>query len=144
MQVEGKEGVDLLKEKVRVGGFGVLFDGAAATLGSTFVGHYPWFVTFNSLQAFVPPAAADSLVQKLVRNAVIGLCASGVSDCCSNSLRVVKTTKQTSRTPISYVDTVKNIVEQDGLSGLLGRGLYTRLLTNGLQASFHFNLDFSV
>jgi hypothetical protein len=31
------------------------------------------------------------------------------------------------------VDTIKGILEQDGVQGLLGRGLYTRLITNGLQ-----------
>ena len=73
------------------------------------------------------------MLSKLVRNAAIGLVASGVSDCFSNSLRVVKTTKQTADVPISYIDTVKNILESDGVQGLLGRGLYTRLITNGLQ-----------
>ena len=29
----------------------------------------------------------------------------------------------------------QSVVDKDGIQGLLGRGLYTRLLTNGLQAS---------
>jgi len=48
-------------------------------------------------------------------------------------LQVVKTTKQTADVKASYVDTIKGILEQDGVQGLLGRGLYTRLITNGLQ-----------
>ena len=34
---------------------------------------------------------------------------------------------------INYQDTVKNIIKNDGLLGLFGRGLKTRILTNGIQ-----------
>jgi hypothetical protein len=37
----------------------------------------------------------DDLPRKLLRAAVIGFTASAVSDTCSNSIRVIKTTKQT-------------------------------------------------
>jgi len=50
LQVDGKDGVQTLLQKMERRGIGVLFDGSAATLGSSFVGHYPWFATFNSLQ----------------------------------------------------------------------------------------------
>lgn len=52
-QVDGKDGIQILLQKIERRGIGVLFDGSAATLGSSFVGHYPWFATFNSLQARV-------------------------------------------------------------------------------------------
>ena len=57
-----------------------------------------------------------------------------MSDCISNSLRVLKTTRQTAETSLSYQEAAKQIVERDGVAGLLGRGLGTRLLTNSLQA----------
>ena len=38
--------------------------------------------------------------------------------------------------PIRYVDAAKEIVQVDGWKGLFGRGLSTRLLTNGLQGMF--------
>ena len=132
LQVDGKEGVKQLWSKIERRGLGVLYDGSAATLGSSFVGHYPWFATFNSLQASVPEVG-DSLAAKLVRNAAIGLCASAVSDCCSNSFRVVKTLKQTATDEVSYTDAIKGILKEDGFQGLFGRGLQTRLITNGLQ-----------
>lgn len=78
----------ILVAKIKDQGVGCLYDGSLATLGSTFVGHYPWFVTFNTLQAMVPASDDGTLLSKLVRNAAIGLVASGVSDCISNSLRV--------------------------------------------------------
>ena len=58
-----------------------------------------------------------------------------VSDCSSNSIRVVKTTKQTSKEIISYPQAVKMILDKDGMQGLFLRGLGTRLLANGFQAA---------
>lgn len=58
---------------------------------------------------------------KLVRNAFIGICSSAVSDCVSNSLRVIKTIKQTSGDAnLSYVQCVQGVIKKDGISGLLG------------------------
>ena len=50
-------------------------------------------MTFNYLQNSVPKYDG---IKGLARNAGIGMCASFVSDCISNSLRVIKTIKQTS------------------------------------------------
>ena len=61
------------------------------------------------------------------------------------SLRVIKTTKQTAQwtdragegtaSELSYPEVISLIVEQDGLIGLFGRGLRTRLLVNAIQGS---------
>ena len=75
----------------------------------------------------------DNGIQKFLRNGFIGFSAAVLSDCCSNSLRVIKTTKQTNKNTIPYLDTTKLIIKEDGISGLFGRGLKTRILTNGLQ-----------
>lgn len=65
----------------------------------------------------------------------VGICASAVSDTVSNSLRVIKTVKQTGTDgSLGYGDVVKNIIAKDGLKGLFGRGLSTRLITNMLQS----------
>ena len=83
----------------------------------------------------------DDLLLFLARSAFLGLSASCVSDCASNSLRVIKTTKQTAQLgddnakEISYQEALAIILEQDGVAGLLGRGLQTRLLTNALQGA---------
>ena len=61
--------------------------------------------------------------------------ASFVSDLFSNSIRVIKTTKQTSKEALSYLETVKEIVDKDGVIGLFTRGLGTRVLTNCIQAT---------
>ena len=133
MQVEGKNGFSILKAKIGKSGPKVLFHGALAASGATYVGHFPWFFTYNYLQAHLPHYDENSKVWKLARNAFIGFSASVCSDTISNSVRVTKTTKQTFASPISYPEAVKYVIEKDGVMGLFGRGLKTRLLANGLQ-----------
>eukprot|EP00456_Euglypha_rotunda_P074344 TRINITY_DN68025_c0_g1_i1.p1 TRINITY_DN68025_c0_g1~~TRINITY_DN68025_c0_g1_i1.p1 ORF type:complete len:130 (-),score=7.72 TRINITY_DN68025_c0_g1_i1:70-459(-) len=99
MQVEGTNGIPMLMQKLKKNGPTVFFAGAIGASTATFVGHYPWFFTFNTLNAHVP--AATTLTYKLLRNAAIGFCSSVVSDTTSNSLRVIKTTKQTSAESIT-------------------------------------------
>lgn len=136
-QVEGKGAItNKLFAKVRTGGPGVLWHGAFGAYGATLVGHYPWFFVNNYLEAHLPKVSKDEpnyLLKKLGRNAGIGFAASVTSDCCSNSIRVMKTMKQTSTTPITYPQAFKSVVEKDGLAGLFGRGLRTRILANGMQ-----------
>ena len=105
--------------------------GALATAAATFVGHYPWFGTYNFLDKALPPPT--NLGEKLLRQALIGFCASVVSDTISNSLRVVKTYRQVNETRIGYFAAAEAVIATDGLRGLLGRGLKTRILANGLQ-----------
>lgn len=52
----------------------------------------------------------------------------------SNSLRVVKTVRQTSAIKISYTEVVRQIIAAEGVHGLLCRGLGTRLIANALQS----------
>eukprot|EP01137_Pigoraptor_chileana_P012912 Opistho-2@65776 len=131
MQVEGSNGIPALAAKIKANGVRVMFHGAVATAAATMVGHFPWFFTFNLLDERIPRQTV--LYKKLMRNAVIGFVSSVVSDTCSNSIRVIKTTKQTSVTAISYPQAVKLVVDSEGVMGLFGRGLKTRILTNGLQ-----------
>jgi hypothetical protein len=130
MQVEGKQGLNKLAVKYRTHGMPVMFHGAIATSTATFVGHYPWFTMFNTLQSAIPQQ--DVLYMKLIRNAGIGFAASATSDTLSNGLRVVKTVRQTNET-MPYKEIVQMVVKEDGMMGLLGRGLKTRLLANGAQ-----------
>ena len=165
MQVEGAEGLQRLWQSATTsssaggGGLGVLYRGALAQAAATAVGHFPWFLTYNFLDGQLPAVDRNQdLFLSLARSALLGFAASGVSDCSSNSLRVIKTTKQTAllgQPPsggsssadsggggggpppkdLSYPEIVKMIVEQDGISGLFGRGLQTRLLTNAIQGA---------
>merc|ERR1719454_2443856 len=131
-QVEGKEGLQKLIEKSKKHPT-ALWQGAGGAMAATWVGHYPWFYTNNQLRESLPQF--DFAYGKYVRNAVIGFYSAAVSDTCSNSLRVLKTTKQTSLNQVTYMDCAKDIIAKDGLVGLFGRGLKTRILTNGIQGA---------
>jgi hypothetical protein len=131
-QVEGEEGLKKLIEKTKKHPTAP-WQGALGTMSATWVGHYPWFYTNNQLRESMP--AFDFAYGKYVRNAVIGFASAAVSDTCSNSLRVLKTRVQTAVVPISYKDAANEIIEKDGLAGLFGRGLKTRIITNGVQGA---------
>ena len=132
MQVEGKTGLSSLAKKIRLGGPGVLYHGALGAATATMAGHFPWFATFNYLDEKLPGKNGTG-IQKLSRNAANGLISSAVSDVVSNSLRVLKTYRQTSLEPISYINAAKNIISTEGLHGLFFRGLGTRILAHGVN-----------
>lgn len=131
MQVGGKDGLQNLKNKFKVKGPGVFWYGALASASATFVGHYPWFLTYNTLNAYLPET--DEPLKKLSRSAIMGFCSSAVSDTCSNSIRVVKVYKQANENPITYPEALKRVIAEDGLAGLFGRGLKTKIISNGMQ-----------
>merc|ERR1712151_1050359 len=131
-QVEGADGLKKLIEKTKKHPT-ALWQGAVGAMTATWVGHYPWFYTNNQLRESLPEF--DFMYGKYVRNAVVGFASAAVSDTCSNSLRVLKTTRQTSAVPIGYREAATAIIEKEGYGGLFGRGLKTRILTNGVQGA---------
>jgi Mitochondrial carrier protein len=155
MQVEGSDGLAALWGLVaEERSPRPLYQGSLAQASATAAGHFPWFLTYNFVDSVLPAVSSDEqgLLLSLGRSALLGLSASCVSDVCSNSLRVIKTTKQTAQLgrredgsssssltapskDLSYGEIVKMIIEQDGLAGLFGRGLQTRLLTNSIQGA---------
>ena len=64
---------------------------------------------------------------------MIGFCSSAISDTFSNSIRVVKVYKQTHAESITYPEAVRRVIKEDGVAGLFGRGLVTKLISNGVQ-----------
>merc|ERR1719361_536217 len=131
-QVEGAEGLKKLIEKTKKHPT-ALWQGAVGAMTATWVGHYPWFYTNNQLREVLPPF--EFKFGKYCRNAVIGFASAAVSDTISNSLRVLKTTRQTALEPVGYMESAKQIIEKEGYAGLFGRGLGTRILTNGIQGA---------
>lgn len=129
MQVTGK--FSNVVNKVKTSGAPVLYHGSLAAASATFVGHYPWFFTYNFLSEKIPKQ--DTQLGELGRRALLGFCSSAVSDTCSNSIRVVKVYKQSSTEAISYPQVVRNVIQESGIKGLMFRGLETKILANGLQ-----------
>ena len=132
LQIHGKQGVSTLVNKVNKSGPKVLWHGAMASVGGSFLGHYPWFFTYNFLQENIPKYDGNF---SSVRSMAIGFCSGTVSDVVSNSVRVIKINRQTESKVITYRETVSNIIKSDGIVGLMTRGLKTKILINGLQSS---------
>ncbi|KAH9981674.1 mitochondrial carrier [Russula compacta] len=131
LQTQGKRGWSILRGRIKTYGIGTLWYGAWATSGATFVGHYPWFGTYNQLDKSLP--LPTTLGRQVLRQAFIGFVASVISDTVSNSLRVIKTYRQVNETRIGYYDAALAVVATDGIRGLFGRGLKTRIIANGAQ-----------
>ncbi len=124
----------MLFKKFKSNGIKAFYQGGVASASATMLGHYPWFVTNNYLDFYIPKYNFDTeRLKALVRAAGIGFCCTLVSDTISNSVRVMKTVKQTSETQITYKEAFNDVVSKDGYTGLLFRGLKTKLLTNGTQ-----------
>lgn len=96
-QVHGQKGLGVLLDKYRANGIKAFYQGGIASATATMVGHYPWFVTNNYLDYYIPKYHfKDEKLKFLGRGAFIGFCCTMVSDTISNSIRVLKTMKQTS------------------------------------------------
>ncbi|EFY91635.1 mitochondrial carrier protein [Metarhizium acridum CQMa 102] len=102
LQAQGSSGIDLLRQRFHKYGIATLWWGAFATAGATFVGHYPWFATYNLLNESIQEPPESEVFLWLLRLAFIGFIASLISDSVSNSLRVVKTYRQVNDTRVSY------------------------------------------
>lgn len=129
MQVTGK--FSAVVDKFKVAGPFSLYNGALGAASATFVGHYPWFATYNFLSDTIPEQ--DTQLAKLGRRAILGFCSSAVSDTCSNSIRVLKVYKQTHAEQIGYPRALQEVLAVNGVKGLMFRGLETKILSNGLQ-----------
>lgn len=141
LQVNGQEGFkQLIAEVWFKGNIMRLFRGSMATILSTVSSHYPWFYVHNLLDNLISkPSVIDNVNyprDTIIRSALIGFIASAVSDCISNVVRVVKTLRQTmsDNEDSNYVSIISNLYRESGLYGLMGRGLGTRVLSNGLQS----------
>ena len=90
-----------------------------------------WFFTYNFLSEKIPKQ--ETTLMELGRRALLGFCASAVSDTCSNSIRIVKVYKQSHPDQLTYPQVVRMVLKESGVFGLFFRGLETKILANGLQ-----------
>lgn len=133
MQVNGSSGLKNLKTKIKINGPRVLYNGSLGVYATAISGHFPWFFTYNYLQEHIPKSK-DNL-NTYIRNGFIGFCSSFSSDCVSNCFRVIKVTKQTHKTQVTYNDCIKYVINKDGIQGLFIRGLKTKIIANGVQGA---------
>ena len=131
-QVEGKTAMEKLKNRYKEKGLISFYDGALANGISNLIGHYPWFVVHNYLDGYLP-MYNNSVCLSLMRNAFIGFISTCASDIISNSIRVLKTSKQTGEGKKGYKEIFDDITKKEGIKEIFIRGLSTRLLNNGIQ-----------
>jgi len=132
LQVDGREGFKKLIERTRANPV-TPWRGTTGAMSSTCIGHFTWFYTNNQLQECLPKF--DTFTGKHLRQALIGFMSSVVADVSCNPFRVLKVVRQTSPKQITYPEAAAEILAADGLSGLLGRGLKSRILASGLQGA---------
>ena len=76
-QVDGMEGLTSLRNRLgEQEGLRLLYRGALAASAATFVGHFPWFLTYNYLSDNLPEVVDHVQLLEIARSAFIGLCAS--------------------------------------------------------------------
>lgn len=138
LQVEGSAGFENLKAEVFSGRISSLYRGSLSMLIANMLGHYSWFFSHNLLDDYISPASNN--MNMLIRSGIIGFAASVVSDIISNSMRVVKTYKQSSYKngkqgeSLTYVNIIRMVLSEGGFTSLLFRGINSRILSNGLQS----------
>jgi len=132
LQVNGKDGIQILANKYKENGIRIYYYGSFGAFSATYLGHFPWYTTYNYLDKYL--TNYENSFQQISRNAMIGLCSSAISDTSSNSIRVLKTFRQTNDINISYMNAAKHIITTDGYYSLFTRGLKTKILSNSLQS----------
>ncbi|EDQ89844.1 uncharacterized protein MONBRDRAFT_18941 [Monosiga brevicollis MX1] len=135
MQVEGREGMAMLRHKVRSQGYGVLFHGAGSSIVGAAVRHTLWFTAYNLLDQRIETSGDVSTSSKMIRNALIGSACAVVTDVAANPLSLVKAYRQTNAQAISYSTIVRQIVSKEGVLGLFTRGLSTRIWVDILNSA---------
>ena len=64
---------------------------------------------------------------------LMGTCGTLCFGACRSRWGLTRFLAQTAEENLSYTDAIQGIIKSDGIQGLLGRGLGTRLVTTGLQ-----------
>jgi hypothetical protein len=134
-QVEGwTRGMAIVAANVKEDGLSALYRGAVAASVATLAGHYPFFLTYNVLVTYLPKSNHSAM--QVIRNALIGWCATLCSDCVSNPIRVLKTARQTMPGHLSYSEIVSALLAEEGGSVVRAfflRGLATKIVVNTVQ-----------
>ncbi|CAE7657425.1 unnamed protein product [Symbiodinium pilosum] len=131
-QVNGKQGLAILLAEAKRRPLR-LWRGTAGCLTGTWIAHYAWCFTNNWLHDALPRSAFGN--SETARSASIGFAANVAGDCCSNFLRVLKTIRQTAGTSVTYQGAIKELLQREGVRGLFGRGLPTKVASSGLQGA---------
>lgn len=133
VQVDGNKAIPNLKNKIKNHGIGALWHGTMMGLTYQAVSHFPWFATYNALDASLPHY--DNSVLNQARHGFVGATASAAACLVSNPFKTLRVYRQTHPEAISYKQATQEIMRQDGIRGMFGRGLKARLIAQILQGT---------
>ena len=68
MQVNGNNGIKILRDRINQQGLRTMYNGSLASGTATMVGHFPWFFTYNYLQELVPRIEQYTLKIDIIRD----------------------------------------------------------------------------
>lgn len=133
-QVAGRDGWRLLLARARKSPTS-LWNGASSAMIATWLGHWVWCTADKQLRACVPHLDVSHGTH--ARNAIIGFASGLLADACTNPFRVLCTLRQTASEPGrgGCLASAHELLRKEGAASVLGRGLATRMLMNGMQGA---------
>ena len=139
-QVNGyKLGKDYIKKKYNIYGIRSLYYGFTPNLGISFIGHYIWFSSYSYMDYYFQNdknVINNNILNKNIKNGIIGFSSSVLSDLIVNPLRIIKTIKQSSKENLTYQEIIKNTFSNQIDKNIL-RGMYLRTFINAFNSSIY-------
>lgn len=133
-QVNGKDTLEIVKNKIKVNGLKTLYDGTTVYGAITLINCSIWLYIYNNLNLKL-----DYEMNKDLRNGIIGFSATIISDLVINPLRIVKTYKQSSKEAISYKEICKKVFSSMKISDFY-RGIKVKMVFNCFNSSLYIIL----
>ena len=128
-QVNGKGANQIIKNRIQQQGFITLWSGTGVYLNISFINYTIWIYTYHNLNQSLPQQ-----INQDMRNGLIGLSATFLSDIVINPLRVIKTNIQSHTEKKKYRELYVEIFKK---SQDYFRGLQTKMLFNCLNGALY-------
>ena len=128
-QVHGKQGKYIMKDRIKKYGYKTLWSGTLVYLNISFINYTIWIYIYHKLNTSLPYT-----INTDVRNALIGLGSTFLSDIAVNPLRVLKTNIQSQNDKKTYQKLCQEILIKD--KGIY-RGFKTKMIFNCFNGALY-------
>ena len=128
-QVNGIEASNIIKNRIKTQGWKTLWSGTIVYLNISFLNYTIWVYTFHHLNYILPKRINQDL-----RNGIIGLTSTLMSDIVINPLRVIKTNIQSQHEKKGYLTLATEIFQT---RSDYFRGFKTKMLFNCLNGALY-------
>ena len=137
-QIHGKNGLSILKKKIKNNNYKTLYNGTNAFMITQFISTSSWFYSMDTLNSYF--YQENEKKNNVIKNGCIGLLSSLFTSLLTNPIRILKTYKQSYKSNISYYESFNDILSKDNFLNFYFRGFGSRLLFSGLNNSLFFIL----